>query len=279
MTLQCRSAGGLPVDRLDTQCSGEALGRGPRTVLLGRIDDVINSHVDNLYTRERVLLTTGGGSSWVFRKSAGHRLRWRTASKSTIAAATPALSEVDLAGHRNTYPFVGGREGLVGQSVLLGPDSDRDPPVRSVAVWRADASGVVATSRMPRAANHGPSSAHVVVATGTAYTAPLLPRMTLGLPQSVTGSTAMTACTPADSAERSIEPRLPGFSMPSATSTKASAGTSSASRGPECRQDGQEAVRSLPVGDLLEGGPREGDRLDPRARRSLTRRSDAAGRA
>ena len=54
-----------PVDRLDTQCSGEALGRGPRTVLLGRIDDVINSHVDNLYTRERVLLTTGGGSSWV----------------------------------------------------------------------------------------------------------------------------------------------------------------------------------------------------------------------
>jgi hypothetical protein len=54
-----------PVDRLDTQCSGEALGRGPRTVLLGRIDDVINSHVDNLYTRERVLLTTDGGSSWV----------------------------------------------------------------------------------------------------------------------------------------------------------------------------------------------------------------------
>ena len=48
---------------------------------------------------------------------------------------------------------------------------------------------------------------------------PLLARTRLGLPQSVTGSAAMTASAPAASAVRSIAPRLPGFSTPWQSST------------------------------------------------------------
>ncbi len=61
---------------------------------------------------------------------------------------------------------------------------------------------------------HASTSAVVALATGTANSVPLLARTTLGLPQSVTGSAATTASTPAASAVRSIAPRLPGFSTP-----------------------------------------------------------------
>ena len=52
MTQKSRSAGGLPADRLGHPAPGEALGRGPRTVLLGRMTTSINLHVDNLHARE-----------------------------------------------------------------------------------------------------------------------------------------------------------------------------------------------------------------------------------
>lgn len=71
-------------------------------------------------------------------------------------------------------------------------------------------------------------SAVVADATGTEKTVPLLARTTFGLPQSVTGSAAITAATPAASAVRSIAPRLPGFSIPWATSRSPSVGMSSA---------------------------------------------------
>ena len=87
-------------------------------------------------------------------------------------------------------------------------------------------SGVVATSRMPLSRNHSSTSRVVAVATGTENTVPLLARTTLGLPQSVTGSAATTAATPAASAVRSMAPRLPGFSMPSQTRTSGSGGRS-----------------------------------------------------
>ena len=54
-------------------------------------------------------------------------------------------------------------------------------------------------------------------ATGTENTVPLEARTTFGLPQSVTGSAAITASTPAASAVRRMAPRLPGFSRCSAT--------------------------------------------------------------
>ena len=70
----------------------------------------------------------------------------------------------------------------------------------------------------------------VAVATGTAKTVPLLARTTFGLPQSVTGSAATTAVTPAASAVRSMAPRLPGFSTRWATRSRASSSTSSVDR-------------------------------------------------
>src|SRR5665647_2975414 len=62
--------------------------------------------------------------------------------------------------------------------------------------------------------NHANVSAVLADATGTENTVPLLARTRLGFPQSVTGSAATTASTPAASAVRNIAPRLPGFSTP-----------------------------------------------------------------
>ena len=63
------------------------------------------------------------------------------------------------------------------------------------------------------------TSAVLAEATGTENTVPLLARTTFGFAQSVTGSAAITAVTPAASAVRRIAPRLPGFSTPSQIST------------------------------------------------------------
>src|SRR5664280_1200792 len=67
---------------------------------------------------------------------------------------------------------------------------------------------------MPWSDNHVNASGGPADATGTEKTVPLLARTRLGLLQSVTGSTATTASTPAASAVRNIAPRLPGFSTP-----------------------------------------------------------------
>src|SRR5674476_1455547 len=67
--------------------------------------------------------------------------------------------------------------------------------------------------------NHVNVSSVLSEATGTENTVPLLARTRLGFPQSVTGSAATTASTPAASAVRSIAPRLPGFSTPWQIST------------------------------------------------------------
>ena len=94
--------------------------------------------------------------------------------------------------------------------------------------------------------------------TGTAKTVPLLARTTFGLPQSVTGSAATTAVTPAASAVRSMAPRLPGFSTRWATRSRGSSPTSSVDRArPTAGTTPEQSVRALPVRDLLEGGPAE----------------------
>src|SRR5262249_14308583 len=80
-------------------------------------------------------------------------------------------------------------------------------------------SGAAATRASDRPAIHASTSAEVAEATGTEKTVPLLARTTFGLPQSVTGSAAITAAAPAASAVRRIAPRLPGFSTLSQTST------------------------------------------------------------
>ena len=90
-------------------------------------------------------------------------------------------------------------------------------------------------------------------ATGTENTVPLLARTRLGLPQSVTGSAAMTASAPAASAVRSIAPRLPGFSTPWHSSTSGAWPDGQAGAGAGDRVDhGEEPVGALAVGDLLE---------------------------
>ena len=124
------------------------------------------------------------------------------------------------------------------------------------------ASGVATTIRSPRARNQATTSSVGACATGTANSVPLLARTTLGLAQSVTGDAATTASTPAASAVRSIAPRLPGFSMPSTTSTRAGAGRSSASSAARrVRHQGQEAVGGVPVGDLVVRRPTQPDDL------------------
>ena len=125
-------------------------------------------------------------------------------------------------------------------------------------------SGVVATSRTPRPRSQASTSGSDAEATGTVNTVPLLARTTLGLPQSVAGSAATTAVAPAASALRSTEPRLPGFSSPSTTTTSGSAGSVEvAQRDPRDRDDGEEPVRPLAVGDLLEGRPPAPDGRGP----------------
>ena len=141
------------------------------------------------------------------------------------------------------------------------------------------------------------TSSAAAAAIGTANTVPLLARTTFGLPQSATGEAAITASTPAASAVRSMAPRLPGFSTASQTSTTGGcrrSGASTASRSVRVRvgvrDDGQPAVRRLPVRRLGERGPAQRHdlragraRLGPARGRSARRpargRSPAAGAA
>src|SRR5262249_37713116 len=96
-------------------------------------------------------------------------------------------------------------------------------PVRSALAGRSRAAGVAATRASPWAAVQSSAPAEVVEATGTLNTVPLLARITFGLPQSVTGSAAITAVPPAASAVRRMAPRLPGFSTPAQIRTSGSA--------------------------------------------------------
>src|SRR6516164_4766573 len=96
--------------------------------------------------------------------------------------------------------------------MAVGPD-------RSASVITTSPSGAAATTASDRSAVQASTSAVGAEATGTEKTVPLLARTTFGFPQSVTGSAAITAATPAASAVRRIAPRLPGFSTPSQIST------------------------------------------------------------
>src|SRR5262249_43714443 len=87
-------------------------------------------------------------------------------------------------------------------------------PARSASVTSLVASGVAATICRPLAAIQVSTSALRADATGTEKTVPLLARTTFGLPQSVMGSAAMTAATPAAPGVRGTGPRLQGFSRP-----------------------------------------------------------------
>ena len=108
-------------------------------------------------------------------------------------------------------------------TIAVGPD-------RSASVSSTSPSGAAAISASDRAAIQARTSAEDAEATGTEKTVPLLARTTFGLPQSVAGSAAITAATPAASAVRRIAPRLPGFSTPSQTKTSGPAPGSSRSR-------------------------------------------------
>ena len=72
--------------------------------------------------------------------------------------------------------------------------------------------------------SHSMASAELASATGTEKSVPMLALTTFGLLMSVHWSQTITALTPAASAERNIVPRLPGFSMDSATTTRGASG-------------------------------------------------------
>ena len=101
--------------------------------------------------------------------------------------------------------------------VFSAPTAIATGPARSTCVCSTSVCGVVATSVTPRPARKSSTSGIDAEATGTENTVPLEARTTFGLPQSVTGSAAITASTPAASAVRRMAPRLPGFSRCSAT--------------------------------------------------------------
>jgi hypothetical protein len=139
-----------------------------------------------------------------------------------MAAAVAAFSEL-------TWPYIGmttvasacSTHGSV-TPVLSAPMTSASAPVRSTSASVDRPRGVVTTTRTPRSRSQGSTAEVGAEATGTANTVPLLARTTLGLPKSVTGAALTSAATPAASAVRSIAPRLPGFSIASATRTSGS---------------------------------------------------------
>ncbi len=130
-------------------------------------------------------------------------MRSRASARSSHAAGSPRASEPT--------------------AIAVGPD-------RSASVSSTSPSGAAATRASPRSSSQANTSSVVAEATGTEKTVPLLARTTFGFAQSVTGSAAITAATPAASAVRRIAPRLPGFSTPSQISTSGQAPGSSAAR-------------------------------------------------
>ena len=271
MTLRVPNRGCTPPSTASTpSCCGQTFGRGSRPVVLCGIDNMVDSHADNRDTPRGVLLTrvVSEGEAVIparSRRALAHRL------VDDDRGGRRGVERVHAAVHGDADPHVGRAQRLVGEPELLGPDRDRDPPVRSASVCSVSVSGVVATRRMPASRSQASVSPSVALATGTENTVPLDPRTTLGLPQSVTGSTAMTASTPAASAVRSMAPRLPGFSRPSQTSSSGAGGQLEVGQaGADRRHERDEPVGPLAVGDLLERRPRDPDRLDPEARMSST---------
>ena len=136
-------------------------------------------------------------------------------------------------------------------SQAAGRPRDSEPtaiavgPVRSAAVSGTSPSGAAATRASECSSSQANTSAVPAEATGTENTVPLLARTTLGFAQSVTGSAAITAVTPAASAVRRIAPRLPGFSTPSQISTSGLAPGRSAAR----LADTAGSTASQPSGD------------------------------
>ena len=132
--------------------------------------------------------------------------------------------------------------------VASAPMTTATPARRSAASYSTVPSVRAATMPMPCPRRNVTASAVVETARGRLKTVPRLARMTLAFQTSTTGSATMMPSAPAPSAERRMAPRLPGFSMPSMTTTSGSLREAQPSdvRG-RLRDDGHDAIVALAV--------------------------------